>query len=185
MPHLNISTTLASLSVALLLTACATKEPPAAPVMAPPPAPQAQTQQGGAPGAPPVVSSLLPGSRQDFEQNVGDRVSFDYDRSDLDQQDRDILQRQAQWLARYPAVVLVVEGHADERGTREYNLALGARRANSVKEFLSSLGVSAARLETISYGKERPMCGESTDGCWAQNRRGVSVIRSGAVASAS
>jgi peptidoglycan-associated lipoprotein len=82
-------------------------------------------------------------------------------------------------------VTLIVEGHADERGTREYNLALGARRAASVREYLTTLGVSPARLETISYGKERPMCVESTEQCWAQNRRGVSAIRNGAVASAS
>jgi peptidoglycan-associated lipoprotein len=185
MARLNVSATLAGLTVALLLSACATKEPPPAPAAAtPPPAPQAQAPQA-APAPAPVVSSIVPGSRQDFEQNVGDRVHFDYDRSDLDQQDRDTLQKQAQWLARYPQVTLVVEGHADERGTREYNLALAARRANSVKEYLTSLGVSAARLETISYGKERPMCIESTEACWEQNRRGVSAIRSGAVASAS
>ena len=128
--------------------------------------------------------TVIPGSRQDFSQNVGDRVLFDYDRSDLDQSDRDILQRQAQWLTRFPNVVLVVEGHADERGTREYNLALGARRAASVREFLTSLGISAARLETISYGKERPLCAESTEQCWQQNRRGTSVIKSGDVTAA-
>jgi peptidoglycan-associated lipoprotein len=183
MPHLKTSATLAALSVALLVSACMTKPPEAPPAAAaPPPAAQAQAP-AAAPRPAPVTSNIIPGSREDFEQNVGDRVLFDYDRSDLDQSDRDVLQKQAQWLARYPQVTLVVEGHADERGTREYNLALGARRAASVKEFLSSLGVSAARLETISYGKERPMCGESTEQCWAQNRRGVSVIKSGAVAS--
>jgi peptidoglycan-associated lipoprotein len=182
MPHLKTSAMLAALTAALLVTACATKAPEPAPVVAPPPPPQAQAPIG-APPPPPIASNIIPGSRQDFEQNVGDRVSFDYDRSDLDQTDRDTLQKQAQWLARYPQVTLIVEGHADERGTREYNLALGARRAASVKEFLSSLGVAPARLETISYGKERPMCGESTEACWAENRRGVSVIKSGAVAS--
>jgi peptidoglycan-associated lipoprotein len=183
MLHLKTSTTLAALAAVLLVSACATKPPEAPP--APPPAPPPQAQQGPAtaPAPPPVASTIIPGSRQDFEQNVGDRVLFDYDRSDLSQEDRDTLQKQAQWLARYPQVTLVVEGHADERGTREYNLALGARRAASVKEFLTSLGVAAARLETISYGKERPMCAESTEACWAQNRRGVSVIKSGAVAS--
>jgi peptidoglycan-associated lipoprotein len=185
MMHLNVSTTLAALTAVLLLTACATKEPPAAaPAAPPPPPPAAQAGPQAAP-APPPVATITPGSRQDFEQNVGDRVFFDYDRADLDQQDRDVLQRQAQWLARYPAVTLVVEGHADERGTREYNLALGARRAASVKEFLTSLGVTGARVETISYGKERPLCAESTEQCWQTNRRGMSVIKGGAVASAS
>ena len=184
MTHLNVSSTLATLTAALVLTACATREPPPAPAAAPPaPPPAAQAPQAAPP--PPPVASVVPGSRQDFEQNVGDRVFFDYDRSDLDQQDRDVLQRQAQWLQRYPSVTLVVEGHADERGTREYNLALGARRAAAVREFLTSLGINGARVETISYGKERPLCAESTEQCWQQNRRGMSVIKSGAVASAS
>jgi len=91
------------------------------------------------------------------------------------------LQKQAAWLQRYPTVVLMIEGHADERGTREYNLALSARRAQAVKDYLASLGVSGARLETISYGKERPVCVQSDEACWAQNRRGVSTIKSGAV----
>ena len=94
---------------------------------------------------------------------------------------RATLQKQAAWLQRFGAVVLTIEGHCDERGTREYNLGLGARRAQAVKDYLASLGVSAARLDTISYGKERPVCVESNDACWAQNRRGVSVIKSGAV----
>ncbi len=184
MKNLRIRPALASLTFALLLSACATREEPeAAPVPPPPPPPVAAAPQ--APPPPGAVVTVIPGSRQDFEQNVGDRVLFDYDRSDLDQQDRDVLQRQAEWLGRYQQVVLVVEGHADERGTREYNLALAARRAASVREYLTTLGVSPARLETISYGKERPICGESTEQCWQQNRRGVSAIRSGAVASAS
>jgi peptidoglycan-associated lipoprotein len=161
------------LSAVLVLAACATKEPP------PPPAPPAPPPEAAAP--PPPTSTIIPGSLQDFEQNVGDRVFFDFDRSDLDQTDRDTLQRQADWLQMYPNVVLTIEGHCDERGTREYNLALGARRAAAVKEFLTSLGVNPARLETISYGKERPVCAESAEDCWQRNRRGVSVIKSGAV----
>ena len=125
-------------------------------------------------------SQIIPGSLQDFQQNVGDRVLFGYDRYDLDEQGRAVLRRQAEWLARYPAVRLVVEGHADERGTREYNLALAARRAVTVQEYLTSLGTSASRLETMSYGKERPACFESSENCWSQNRRGQSTIRSGA-----
>jgi peptidoglycan-associated lipoprotein len=98
-------------------------------------------------------------------------------------EDRDILQRQAAWLQKYSQVRVSIEGHCDERGTREFNLALGARRGNAVKEYLVSLGVSSARMDTISYGKERPMCTESNESCWSQNRRGVTTITSGAATS--
>jgi peptidoglycan-associated lipoprotein len=125
----------------------------------------------------------VPGSIQDFRVNVGDTVHFDYDKYDIKDQDRDILQRQASWLQKYPQVRVTVEGHCDERGTREYNLALGARRANAVKEYLVSVGVPSSRVDTISYGKERPICTESNEGCWAQNRRGVTTITSGAATS--
>jgi peptidoglycan-associated lipoprotein len=97
----------------------------------------------------------------------------------------DTLRRQAAWLQRYPAVTLVIEGHADERGTREYNLALGARRAAAVMSYLVVTGISTARLETVSFGKERPVCTQSAEACWQQNRRGVSTIRTGAVAAGS
>ena len=184
---LNLSATnrLATVFAVLLVSACATKAPPPPPPPPPVVAPAPQAARP-APPAPPVVQNLIvPGSLKDFQQNVGDRVFFDYDKADLDQTDTDTLKRQAAWLAKYPNVTLTVEGHCDERGTREYNLALGARRAAAVKEYLSSLGVSAARLETISYGKERPVCSESAENCWAMNRRGVSVIKSGAIAAAS
>jgi peptidoglycan-associated lipoprotein len=128
-----------------------------------------------------VSSTAIPGSTADFEQNVGDRVFFEYDKSDITDRDRQTLQKQAAWLQRFPTVVLTIEGHCDERGTREYNLALGARRAQAVKDYLASLGVSGARLDTISYGKERPMCSQTNEACWAQNRRGVSTIKSGSV----
>jgi peptidoglycan-associated lipoprotein len=144
---------------------------------APPPPPPAPPPRPPAP----VMQSIVPGSVQDFQVNVGDRVFFDYDKSDLTDAARATLQKQAAWLQRFGAVTLILEGHADERGTREYNLGLGARRAQSVKDYLASLGVSAARLDTISYGKERPVCVESNDACWAQNRRGVSTIKSGSV----
>ncbi len=98
----------------------------------------------------------------------------------IEDNDKSTLMKQAAWLERYPTVRLTIEGHCDERGTREYNLALGARRANAIKEFLVAQGVAADRLETISYGKERPICTESTEECWAQNRRGVSVVTGGA-----
>jgi peptidoglycan-associated lipoprotein len=130
---------------------------------------------------PPVQRGIVPGSLEDFRVNVGDRVLFDYDKSDLTEADRGTLQKQAAWLQRFPTVTLIVEGHCDERGTREYNLALGARRAQAVKDYLTSLGVSGARLDTISYGKERPVCVESNEACYSQNRRGVSTIKGGSV----
>ncbi len=116
-----------------------------------------------------------PGSVAEFQQVVGDRVFFAFDQYNLSPEARTILSRQAQWMGQYPNYSLTIEGHADERGTREYNLALGERRANSVREFLASQGVASSRLRTISYGKERPTCTSATESCWAQNRRGVSV----------
>ena len=127
-----------------------------------------------------TTSSIVPGSAEDFKVNVGDTVHFDFDKYDILENDKPVLQRQATWLGKYPSVRVTVEGHCDERGTREYNIALGARRANAVKEYLVSLGVSSARVDTISYGKERPVCTESSEDCWAQNRRGVTTISGGA-----
>jgi peptidoglycan-associated lipoprotein len=126
------------------------------------------------------TSSIKPGSADDFRVNVGDTVFFDLDQHSVRADGQPILQKQAAWLQKYPAVKLMIEGHCDERGTREYNLALGDRRAYAVKEFLVSLGVDAARLQTKSYGKERPICSESDESCWQQNRRGFSVISAGA-----
>ena len=161
------------LSAALVLGACTHKQEAVntAPPPAPPPAPSAPA---------PVTSSILPGSAEDFRVNVGDTVHFAYDQYNIEDSDKAILGRQAAWLAKYPAVRVSVEGHADERGTREYNLALGARRANAVKEYLVSQGVSTGRVETVSYGKQRPICTESNEGCWAQNRRGVTIVTGGA-----
>src|SRR5580693_5874596 len=163
------------LSAVLILGACTHKQEAVntAPPPAPPPAPMAQA-------APSVTSSIIPGSAQDFKVNVGDTVHFTVNQYNIEDNDKGTLGKQAAWLGRYPSVRLNIEGHADERGTREYNLALGARRANAVKEYLVAQGVSAARLETISYGKERPICTESNEDCWAQNRRGVSTITGGA-----
>jgi peptidoglycan-associated lipoprotein len=166
-----------SVSALLLAGACTSK--PEAVSTAPPPAPPAEAPQA-LPPAPPVARGPLPGSAEDFRVNVGDTVHFAYDQYSVQDADKATLQKQATWLSRYPQVRVSVEGHADERGTREYNLALGARRANAVKEYLVSLGVSTARVETISYGKERPICTESNESCWAQNRRGVTVVTSGA-----
>lgn len=118
-----------------------------------------------------------PGTQQDLVVNVGDRVFFGFDRHDLTEDARDTLQKQAQWLKKYPHLNVTVEGHADERGTREYNLALGDRRANSVKNYLIALGIDSSRISTISYGKERPAVPESTPAAWAQNRRAVTVVQ--------
>jgi len=121
-------------------------------------------------------SGPVPGSAEDFVVNVGDRVFFGFDRYDLTPEATATLDRQAAWLKQYPGVTVTIEGHADERGTREYNLALGERRANAVKNYLSALGIDGARVQTISYGKERPAVLGSNESAWAQNRRGVTVI---------
>ncbi|MBI1777226.1 MAG: peptidoglycan-associated lipoprotein Pal [Proteobacteria bacterium] len=122
-------------------------------------------------------SGPTPGSQQDLVVNVGDRVFFDFNKSDLKPEARRTLERQAAWLKQYGNVRVAVEGHCDERGTREYNLALGERRANAAKDYLVSLGIPAARLSTISYGKERPAVLGSNEAAWSQNRRGVTVVQ--------
>ena len=126
------------------------------------------------------TSTVTPGTQQDLVTNVGDRVFFDTDKSNLKDEGKATLQRQAAWMKLYPKLTFTIEGHADERGTREYNLALGGRRAAAVKDFLVSLGVDGSRLNTVSYGKERPVCLESNEDCWAQNRRAVTVVATGA-----
>jgi peptidoglycan-associated lipoprotein len=122
------------------------------------------------------AGAAAPGSQQDFVVNVGDRVFFESDQSTLTPQARATLDNQAQWLNRYSQYSFTVEGHADERGTREYNIALGARRAQTVREYLASRGVSAQRMRTISYGKERPVAVCDDISCWSQNRRAVTVL---------
>lgn len=123
------------------------------------------------------ASGVVPGSQQDFVASVSsDRIFFDTDRFNIDTEDQIALQSQAQWLAQYPQAQVTVEGHADERGTRDYNLALGERRANAAKNYLGSLGVNAARIRTVSYGKERPEALGSNEQAWAQNRRAVTII---------
>lgn len=122
-------------------------------------------------------SGPVPGSLEDWSMNVPDRVFFALDQYDLDGSDHQALQRQVAWLQQYPQVMVTVEGHCDERGTREYNLALGARRANSVKNYLVSEGIDPSRITTISYGKERPVDPRSTEAAWRVNRRGVTVPR--------
>jgi peptidoglycan-associated lipoprotein len=122
-------------------------------------------------------TSLSESSPEWFAVNVGDRVFFGFDKYDLAGEARRTLELQAAWLKKYPQYKVVVEGHADERGTREYNLALGERRANSVKDYLIALGIDPSRIETISYGKERPVALGHDEESWSKNRRGVSVIR--------
>ncbi|MGD9925032.1 MAG: peptidoglycan-associated lipoprotein Pal [Pseudorhodoplanes sp.] len=117
-----------------------------------------------------------PGSQQDFVVNVGDRVFFESDQSTLTPQARATLDKQVQWLNRYSQYTFTIEGHADERGTREYNIALGARRAQTVREYLASRGVNPQRMRTISYGKERPVAVCDDISCWSQNRRAVTVL---------
>lgn len=118
----------------------------------------------------------VPGSAQDFAVNVGDRVFFGYDRTELTVEARATLDKQAAWLKKYPRKSVTVEGHADERGTRDYNIALGERRANAAKNYLASLGIDPSRMNVISYGKERPAELGSNEEAWAKNRRAVTVV---------
>jgi peptidoglycan-associated lipoprotein len=147
----------AVLAVALSMGACANKNPV------------------GADGAG-MANAAAPGSQQDFVVNVGDRVFFESDQTDLTPQAAATLDKQAQWLQTYPRYAFTVEGHADERGTREYNIALGARRAQTVRSYLASRGIDPSRMRTISYGKERPVAVCNDISCWSQNRRAVTVL---------
>jgi peptidoglycan-associated lipoprotein len=152
----------AALAAALAISACA-KTPVENGALTGP--------NGGAPAA--------PGSPQDFAVNVGDRVFFDSDSSDLSQTSQATLAKQASWLQQYGRYNVTVEGNADERGTREYNFALGARRAETTKDYLVARGIPAARIRTISYGKERPVTSCNDNSCWSQNRRAVTVLTGG------
>jgi len=122
------------------------------------------------------TSAATPGSPQDFVANVGDRVFFTVDSSTIDSTAAGVLDRQAEWLQRYPQYAITVEGHADERGTREYNIALAARRAEAAKSYLQRRGVPASRIQTVSFGKERPVAVCSDESCWSQNRRAMTVL---------
>jgi peptidoglycan-associated lipoprotein len=169
----------ATIALALALAAgCGKKAPKELP-----PAPQESTDAGTEAAtedtAGGVGTEALPGSRADFLQVVGmngDRVFFDTDMYDIDAQDRATLDAQAAWLQRYPTARVTIEGHADERGTRDYNLALGDRRANAAKNYLESRGIASSRMNVISYGKERPEALGSDETAWAQNRRAVTVL---------
>ncbi len=147
-------------AIAVAVTACANNQ-------------DQQNAQLGPNGAP-----ITPGTNRDFAVNVGDIVYFSSDSSDLTPEAQATLQKQAEWLRRYPQFTITIEGHADERGTREYNIALGARRATSVRSFLSRAGVQAQRMRTISYGKERPVATCDDISCWSQNRRAQTVLNS-------
>jgi peptidoglycan-associated lipoprotein len=128
-------------------------------------------------GAGAGAGNIRPGSQEDLVANVGDRVFFDFDRSNIRADQRPVLQRQAEWMGRFPEVRVQVEGHADERGTREYNLALGQRRANAARDVLVAGGVNPSRISTISFGKDQPAALGSDESSWAQNRRAVTVVQ--------
>jgi peptidoglycan-associated lipoprotein len=168
-------------TAALSLAACASKPKPAYPT-APPVAERPEPPRGpsGPPPAQPVTQNALPGSERDFVINVGDRVYFDFDKYDVRSDAAPLLDAQSGWLKRYPAVQVRIEGNCDERGTREYNLALGARRANAVREYLVSHGIGAARISTVSYGKEKPVDSGSGDEADQHNRNAHTAIVSGA-----
>ncbi len=153
------------LGAVLMLAACSSTPPE------PPPGPP------GPPGGAGMGSrNIVPGSQQDLEASAGDRVFFAFDRADISPEARQILTRQADWLRRYPNVTVTIEGHCDERGTREYNLALGERRAQAAKNVLVASGIPASRISTISYGKERPAVVVPSEESYAQNRRAVTVV---------
>jgi len=166
---------------ALSLSACAHHPKPTYPTAAPPPAARPAPPPAATPSRPePVTQNALPGSERDFVINVGDRVYFDFDRYDVRSDAAPLLDAQSGWLKRYPAVQVRIEGNCDERGTREYNLALGARRANAVREYLVSHGVEAGRITTVSYGKEKPIDNGSGDVADQHNRNAHTAIVSGA-----
>jgi peptidoglycan-associated lipoprotein len=162
------------LAAALIATAgCAKKKP----ADLPPPPPASAGESYTPPATGDVTGGVVPGSREDFLRTAGtDTVLFGTDSYDVDAEAKSILDKQAAWLTSNSGKTVTVEGHCDERGTREYNLALGDRRANAAKNYLVSRGISAARVSTISYGKERPVAQGSDEASWAQNRRAVTVL---------
>jgi peptidoglycan-associated lipoprotein len=162
---------LTALLMAAVLAACSKKPPKVLP-----PQPGDVSQQTSDNGAGLGGSGAVPGSQADFVASVAsDTIYFDTDRYNVDSADAATLQSQAQWLARYPQARITIEGHADERGTRDYNLALGERRANAAKSYLVGAGVGAQRIDTVSYGKERPVALGSDEASWARNRRAVAI----------
>lgn len=180
------TTTRNALTVALMLgaaasmAACASKPKPAFPTTAPPANTAPPSSENAAPPPSQVGSATIPGSEQDFVVNVGDRVYFDFDSYSLRDDAQSAIAGQASWLQRYPAVRIRIEGNCDERGTREYNLALGARRANAVRDYLVSHGVTADRISTVSYGKEKPIDTGAGDVADQHNRNAHTAIIGGA-----
>ncbi|HEY1425461.1 MAG TPA: peptidoglycan-associated lipoprotein Pal [Caulobacteraceae bacterium] len=170
-----------AVTAAAALAACASHPPPrpAAPIG--PPAREGPPPGGYEGGPPPAVSQgAIPGSERDFVINIGDRVYFDFDQATIRADADPILDAQAGWLRRYPEVRVRIEGNADERGTREYNFALAARRADVVRDYLVSHGVAAGRIATISYGKEQPVDPGHDEPAWAKNRNAHTAITEGA-----
>jgi len=159
---------LGPMAALLLLAACAEQA-----------ATETQTETMAMPETTMAPSEMKPSAQEDLVINVGDRVFFDFDKSDLRPDAIETLNRQASWLGTNGGVTVTIEGHCDERGTREYNLALGERRAAAAKQYLESTGVDGGRIDTVSYGKERPAVLGSNEAAWAQNRRAVMVVRSG------
>lgn len=167
----KLKTALIIATMAVAVAGCQKKRPETLP-----PGPGGPVDPGpGGPGT--GDGTARPGSPEHFRQNVvSDTINFDFDQYDIDARARQILDSQAQWLTQYPNTRISLEGHADERGTREYNLALGDRRANAAKNYLAARGVSPSRITTISYGKERPIALGSDEASWAQNRRAVTIV---------
>jgi peptidoglycan-associated lipoprotein len=154
-------------ALAALLAACANK-------------PAENTGASTGAGTAATTGAVAPGSEQDLAQNVGDRVFFAFDRSNLTPEDQATLDRQAQWLQKYPQVEVQIAGNCDDRGTEEYNLALGQRRANAARDYLVARGVNPARISTISYGKDRPVALGDDEQAWAQNRNAITSVRGAA-----
>jgi peptidoglycan-associated lipoprotein len=165
-------------TAAASMAACASRPKPTGPVPTAPPPPPPAEQTAPPPSA--VGESVLPGSERDFVINAGDRVYFDFDRYDVRADAQPILDAQAAWLKRYPAVQVRIDGNCDDRGTREYNLALGARRANAVRDYLTTHGVASDRISTVSYGKEKPIDAGSGDEADAHNRNAHTALTGGA-----
>jgi peptidoglycan-associated lipoprotein len=180
-----------SLVLVLMIVACGDKKPPAAP---PPPPPPPAPVQAPPPPPPPAPKPQPPPPQTPPKQPTEDEifakmtveqinaqkplaiVLFDYDKADLTEQTRATLQKNAEWMRRWASTRVTIEGHADSRGTSEYNLALGERRAAAVKDYLVSLGITADRLTIVSKGEEEPTCREEAETCWSQNRRGVFLV---------
>jgi peptidoglycan-associated lipoprotein len=175
MPHPAVARLPLMLLAALALAACSRSQPNSYGLTLPPPITNSSPGAMGA-GDGSENGPILPGTAREFAARVGDTVYFSTDSTELSANSQGTLRAQAQWLAQYPQYAIMIEGHADERGTREYNIALGAQRAAAVKQFLSQNGVHPGRVRTISYGKERPVAVCPDISCWSQNRRVITIL---------